>query len=492
MKFYNSLLLIFIVIFFSCETEKKKVTIIGKVTGETPESIEYTIPIHGSWFYGSKQSIKSDSIGNFKIDIDVDSPSFITLYGPKGSNGTLIVEPEKTYNVNFNPESKYKKFLVEGETSEAQNIYNTLPNPDFNIFALNEFLNDSITSAIVSKLETAKKKELQLFDELFQEVKISEGFLSLVNADRNCYYDALQGNIAKYNFTKSYIDNNEGLKMNSLDLWHRVFKGEQKTFSKSINSPWFYALAENYIKYREYTNKSFDFNELTKMYNEGYTYSNDIQKSKKYLNNGLEYFNASYIYYWCWQNKDNSKELIELYNNFKNEYPNSQYNKYLTPIVKPIEDFHQKIEEVALNDKYKFIDNYKNINSFEELTKAVSGKKTYIDIWGTWCAPCKEEFKYKNDLNQLLKSKNINTLYICEGRNSKEKVWKEMIKGYELNGYHIMANEKLMADIFNIFGQNGAFSFPRYILIDENGEIIFENAKRPSEIKELAESINIF
>ena len=160
--------------------------------------------------------------------------------------------------------------------------------------------------------------------------------------------------------------------------------------------------------------------------------------------------------------------------------------------MKPIVDFHKKVEDVSLNDKYKFIDNYKNINSFEELTKTIRGKKTYIDIWGTWCAPCKEEFKYKNDLNQLLKSKNINTLYICEGRNSKEKVWKEMIKGYELNGYHIMANEKLMADIFNIFGQNGSFSYPRYILIDENGEIIFENAKRPSEIKELAESINIF
>src|SRR5690606_2492568 len=152
------------------------------------------------------------------------------------ASGSLLVESGKTYYVNFNLDSKDKKFLVEDETSEAQNIYNTFPSPDFNIFALNKFLNDSISSVIVSKLETAKKKELQLFEELFEKGKISEGFFALVSVDRNCYYDALQGNIAKYNFIKSYMDNNEDLKINSLDLWDRLFKENPKTFSKSINS----------------------------------------------------------------------------------------------------------------------------------------------------------------------------------------------------------------------------------------------------------------
>ncbi len=64
-----------------------------------------------------------------------------------------------------------------------------------------------------------------------------------------------------------------------------------------------------------------------------------------------------------------------------------------------------------------------------------------------------------------------------------------MIKFYDLEGYHIMANEKLLADIIKIFGNNGSFYYPRYILIDANGKTIKSTAAKPSELSALKQQI---
>ena len=76
-------------------------------------------------------------------------------------------------------------------------------------------------------------------------------------------------------------------------------------------------------------------------------------------------------------------------------------------------------------------------------------------------------------------------MYISIDKPGNDKLWKEMIKFYKLTGNHLRANEKLYADLTTIFKQNGSISILWYILIDENGNIIKEHAKRPSELAEL-------
>eukprot|EP01089_Gocevia_fonbrunei_P020898 TRINITY_DN7897_c0_g1_i1.p2 TRINITY_DN7897_c0_g1~~TRINITY_DN7897_c0_g1_i1.p2 ORF type:complete len:113 (-),score=18.85 TRINITY_DN7897_c0_g1_i1:166-504(-) len=104
--------------------------------------------------------------------------------------------------------------------------------------------------------------------------------------------------------------------------------------------------------------------------------------------------------------------------------------------------------------------------------------------------PCKKEFEHKKPLYTMLESKNISVLYICEGEHSKEKVWKEMIDFYDLEGHHVFTNEKLLADIIDKFGNNGQFAYPRYLLVDENGIVVNEQASYPSKLKQLEREIN--
>jgi hypothetical protein len=48
------------------------------------------------------------------------------------------------------------------------------------------------------------------------------------------------------------------------------------------------------------------------------------------------------------------------------------------------------------------------------------------------------------------------------------------------------ANEEVYSDLKLLFGN---FGIPRYLIIDEKGEIINKNAKRPSQLTELKKQL---
>jgi len=57
-----------------------------------------------------------------------------------------------------------------------------------------------------------------------------------------------------------------------------------------------------------------------------------------------------------------------------------------------------------------------------------------------------------------------------------------MIKYYRLTGNHVRANNELKEDLRRILGRYG---IPRYIFIDEKGNIVNDDAPRPSDPMEL-------
>ncbi|WP_299672904.1 TlpA disulfide reductase family protein [uncultured Polaribacter sp.] len=482
MKLKKILLAILVIGLIGCQNKKKEVIINIKVNGKYPEKIEYTTPIDGKWFYGDKKAIIIDSIGTLQIKMDVEKPSFMTMYA-SGKAAILLVEPGNTYNTEFEFETKQKKFLVTSDYSIGQNFYNTFTAPDFNLWDLNAFMNDSIPSEIASKINDLKEKEIFKFNELLEKGEISSPFHELAVLDRKVYYSALEIRVATMLLSAFSKENNFTATNQVKDFWNEKVNNLLLNESEYTRSPWFYTLIDNLIDYSS--------NDSVPKLSNGKIYKYKIDEIKKYLKgNELEYYTASYIFLECWQSKDNSKELISVYKNYKREYPNSRYIEYLTAAVKPIIDFQSKISDSTINKKIKLVENYKSIDTFDELIKSLHGKKVFVDIWGTWCGPCKREFQQKDKYSEILKSNNITTLYICEGRVSKEKVWKEMINFYDLEGQHILANKKLLADIISRFGNNGNFAYPWYLLVDENGNVVNKRASYPSKIEQLEKEIN--
>ena len=492
MRIRNFIVTTLILCFISCSKKvEKEITINGQIKSlNNPTKIEYTVPIDGKWFYGNKKPIMTDSTGKFQIKINIDKPSFITIYIPRKISGILLTEPEKTYNINIELSKGQKSFQIISPDSIGQNYYNTLPAPEFYMMGLSEFYIDSIPEEISSKISSLRKREVVKFDELLKNNEISKDFHELALLDREVYYSALEADVAAI-FLQKHLNEKEAWKIEDLKKnWNKKLKVSNIIGADYDRSPWFYTLANNHIRFAQFSSEGFDPETSKKHYELGDIYQYDIDEAKKYLKGKeLEYYLASYIFYKSWQTKDNSIKIIGVYENFKDEYPQNPYNEYLDVSIEPIVAFHKKLENAPINEKIQLVKNHEEIGNFDDLIAKLRGKKVFVDIWGTWCGPCKKEFMQKDKYSELLKSKNITPLYICEGRVSKEKVWKEMIKAYNLEGQHILANEKLLADIINKFGDNGSFTYPRYLLIDENGKVVNSQASYPSKTSKLEKEI---
>ena len=128
-----------------------------------------------------------------------------------------------------------------------------------------------------------------------------------------------------------------------------------------------------------------------------------------------------------------------------------------------------------------------SINTLEEAIKPFHGKKIYIDIWATWCKPCLMEFAHYKALKEILNENDIQQLYIS--LDNDNKTWIDFINQnqYNLTGTHIRANNGLIgSDLLKLFFTNSEgeieLSIPRYILIDEKGNIMDKHAKRPYQL----------
>ena len=114
---------------------------------------------------------------------------------------------------------------------------------------------------------------------------------------------------------------------------------------------------------------------------------------------------------------------------------------------------------------------------FEELIKPYKGKVIYVDFWGTWCGPCKENMKYVKDIKSKLKGQDVVFMYFAN--RSPEDSWKNIIKEMDLTGENVVQYrlpEKQEELIERLFSVN---SFPTYLLINKEGKVVNTKAASP-------------
>jgi thiol-disulfide isomerase/thioredoxin len=105
----------------------------------------------------------------------------------------------------------------------------------------------------------------------------------------------------------------------------------------------------------------------------------------------------------------------------------------------------------------------------------LKGTLVYIDIWATWCKPCIAEHPYWDQLKEEYDSKPVSFLTISID-DSKES-WIKMVQDKNMGGLQWLADNAWKSEITQHFMVN---SIPRFILLDQKGEIIDPTAERPS------------
>nr|WP_314992433.1 TlpA disulfide reductase family protein [uncultured Capnocytophaga sp.] len=207
---------------------------------------------------------------------------------------------------------------------------------------------------------------------------------------------------------------------------------------------------------------------------------------------------------------ENIKEFISAVNALKSDNIRADLAKGIVPLIsannplnKELLDFinknvtDEKVKEAAkkayevagklaagkLSPKFS---NYENFNGGTSSLDDFKGKVTYIDVWATWCLPCRGEIPALKELEKKFQGKDVAFVSISIDENKED--WKQFVKNEDLKGVQLIADGAFNAQFIEDYGIR---QIPTFIIIDKEGKIVNADAPRPSsgEITGLLEGL---
>jgi thiol-disulfide isomerase/thioredoxin len=113
--------------------------------------------------------------------------------------------------------------------------------------------------------------------------------------------------------------------------------------------------------------------------------------------------------------------------------------------------------------------------------KDFKGKVVLIDVWATWCGPCKAQFPFMKEMeHEYANNKDLVFVGISLDKADVKQKWMDMIKKENLVGI------QLLDDFGKTFGRKyGLTAIPRFMLIDRQGRWIEIRCPRPEAKEDL-------
>lgn len=263
-----------------------------------------------------------------------------------------------------------------------------------------------------------------------------------------------------------------------------------------------YGILPNYVKYHKYFAKDNDFVASDKYYNKlksllvfksdllaipeykeflkqaVVTFSDNGQASSiARAENNLKYIESNVT------DKHVAEYLVDFFVNEHVKYDGLDdtenlvafYHKYVhdTKMVSNFERLSSQWEKLRRgNPSPSFV--CQDINGKEVKLSDLKGKYVYIDVWATWCGPCKGELPFLKKLEEKYHDKDIH--FVSISCDSRKKSWEDMVKKENLKGIQlILGKGNSFMDDYIIRG------IPRFILLDKQNNIISSNMTRPSD-----------
>jgi thiol-disulfide isomerase/thioredoxin len=161
-----------------------------------------------------------------------------------------------------------------------------------------------------------------------------------------------------------------------------------------------------------------------------------------------------------------------------------------TTVIKVLDSKYAEMKDLARGNASPGF-NFANVSGQMVSLDDLKGKNVYIDIWATWCGPCKREIPFLKDLESQYKGKNIEFVSISVDEPKDHEKWKQMVTDQELKGIQLISDNGWNTDFVSKFLIRG---IPRFILLDDSGKIVSADAPRPSsnkKIMNMIETLNI-
>lgn len=172
------------------------------------------------------------------------------------------------------------------------------------------------------------------------------------------------------------------------------------------------------------------------------------------------------------------------------------YSYFATGGDEHIEEVYALVSEMIPNQLGKIIPVYEKIKTFAPGKPAVDfemstpdgktlkfsdlkGKIVYVDVWATWCGPCRMEIPFMKKLAGHYKD-NPKIQLVSISVDGNVEAWKKMVEKEGFDWPQYVAPGDFNSPLTKGYAIGG---IPRFMMFDAEGKIITVNAPRPSEEK---------
>lgn len=118
---------------------------------------------------------------------------------------------------------------------------------------------------------------------------------------------------------------------------------------------------------------------------------------------------------------------------------------------------------------------YPDVNGKMVSLSDFKGKVVLVDVWATWCGPCRGEIPHLKKLEEEMRGKDVVFLGVSVDEVKDKQKWLDFIEKEGLKGVQVLAGgwSKITKD----YKING---IPRFMVFDRKGNIVSVDAPRPS------------
>lgn len=114
--------------------------------------------------------------------------------------------------------------------------------------------------------------------------------------------------------------------------------------------------------------------------------------------------------------------------------------------------------------------------TLDELVAQHKGSIIYVDIWASWCAPCKQMMPASAALQEYYKGKKVVFYYIS--LDDRLELWEHAAADFKLkNEESFLARNYPKAQFFQ---DHMVSNIPRYFLFDKTGRLLDDDALNPA------------